>query len=67
MTEVISCDHCHWPFFSNLIISGWLQYQIGAPNSRAGENVKSTDTLLTVPWYSDLPDDQDHEDESERG
>jgi hypothetical protein len=25
------------------------------------------DTLLAVPQYSDLLDDQDHEDESERG
>ncbi|KIM71269.1 hypothetical protein PILCRDRAFT_93951, partial [Piloderma croceum F 1598] len=28
---------------------------------------KSTDTLLAVPRYSDLLDDQDHENESERG
>ena len=28
---------------------------------------KSTDTLLAAPQYSDLLDDQDHEDESERG
>ncbi|KIM89547.1 hypothetical protein PILCRDRAFT_812394 [Piloderma croceum F 1598] len=28
---------------------------------------KSTDTLLVVPRYSDLLDDQDDEDESERG
>jgi hypothetical protein len=28
---------------------------------------KSTATLLTIPQYSDLLDDQDDEDESERG
>jgi hypothetical protein len=28
---------------------------------------KSTVTLLAVPWYSDLLDDQDDEDESEHG
>ena len=71
MTKVIFCNHCCWLFFSSLIIPDWLQYQIGAPNAWAGENArqvhKSTDTLLAVPQYSDLLDDQDHEDESERG
>jgi len=46
-----------------------LEHQtLGLAKTRGKRQVhKSTDTLLAVPRYSNLLDDQDHEDESERG
>ena len=42
--------------------------RLGIAKKRLARQVhKSTATLLTVPRYSDLLDDQDDEDESERG
>ena len=38
-----------------------------AKNHGKHANHKSTHTLLEVPQYSDLLDDQDNEDETERG